>query len=67
MFNYQESTLEEMVQHVKEASSASVTRMKRFYQKKGCDEVVKKIDMARECVKLEKVQQRMKDIENVQS
>ena len=64
MFDYQNASLEEMVEHVKTASSAAVTRMKRFYEKKGDKEVVKKIDMARECVKLEKVQQRMSDLEN---
>lgn len=65
MFDYQNSTLEEMIAHIKTASSASVTRMKRFYQKKGDEVVVKKIDMAREYVKLEKVQQRMDALKDV--
>lgn len=65
MFNYKSSTLEEMIAHVKKASGASITRMKRFYQKKGDSDVVKKIDMARECVKLEKIQQRMSALKDV--
>jgi hypothetical protein len=65
MFDYQKASLEEMIEHVKTASSASVTRMKRFYEKKGSKDVVQKIDMARECVKLEKVQQRMEALKNV--
>lgn len=65
MFDYQNATLDQMIEHIKTASSAAVTRMKRFYQLKGNVDVVKKIDMARECVKLEKVQQRMEALKNV--
>jgi len=64
MFNYVDATLEQMVEHVKESSIAAITKMKAYYRNKGNEEVVKKIDLARECVKLEKVQQRMSDLKN---
>lgn len=65
MFDYKEATLEEMVEHIKTSSTSLITRMKRYHRGVGNDDVVKKIDKAREYIKLEKVQQRLKDIDNV--
>lgn len=65
MFDYKEATLEEMVEHIKASSTSLITRMKRYHRSAGNYDIVKKIDKAREYIKLEKVQQRLKDIDNV--
>lgn len=64
MFDYKNSTLDQMIAHVKIASTALVSRMRQYHAKKGNKEVVKMIDMARQRVKLEKVQQRMDELQN---
>lgn len=65
MFDYKEATLDEMIEHIKVSSTSLITRMKRYHRSAGNYDVVKKIDMAREYIKLGKAQQRLKDIDNV--
>jgi hypothetical protein len=64
MFDYQNATIEQMVEHIKKAKSALVSRMRQYHKNKGNEKVVKMIDIARERVKLEKVQQRMDELQN---
>lgn len=64
MFDYHNCSLEQMIEHIKNCPTGQISRMRQYHKKRGNKEVVKKIDMARECVKLEKVQQRMSDLQN---
>lgn len=47
MFDYQESSLEEVVAHIKKSSRQAVTEAKKYYAAKGREDVVAKIDKAR--------------------
>lgn len=47
MFNYQESSVEEIAEHVKKSSRQAVTEAKKYYAAKGREDVVAKIDKAR--------------------
>lgn len=47
MFDYQESSLEAVVEHVKRSSRQAVTEAKKYYAQKGREDVVAKIDKAR--------------------
>ena len=65
MFDYKNSSTDEMINHVKTSSSALITRMRTYHVKHNNPDIVKKIDSAREYIKLEKIQKRLKDLENV--
>lgn len=47
MFNYQESSLDQVVDHVKKSSRQAVTEAKKYYSERGRDDVVEKINKAR--------------------
>lgn len=47
MFDYQESSLEDVVAHVKKSSRQAVTEAKKYYAAKGREDIVVKIDKAR--------------------
>lgn len=65
MFDYKNSSTDEMISHIKKSSSALITRMRTYHVKHNNPDIVKKIDSAREYVKLEKIQKRLKELENV--
>lgn len=64
MFDYTNATLEQMIEHVKNSSTALISRMRQYHRTKGNSDIVKKIDMAREYAKLDKLKQRLSDLEN---
>lgn len=64
MFNYQNCTIDELVEHVKCASRGAITQAKKYYLERGMTEVSDKIDKARKISSRDKVvekAQRMSD------
>ena len=61
--NYVESSLEEMIDYLATAKSETVTKMRQFHKNKGNNDVVEKIDNARKYVKLLKLRQQIKLLE----
>lgn len=53
--NYQECTVEELVEHVMRKSKQAITQQLMYYQKKGNTEVVVKIKKARMLAKQKKL------------
>jgi hypothetical protein len=47
MFDYQESSVEQIAEHVKKSSRQAITGAKKYYASKGREDVVQKIDKAR--------------------
>lgn len=64
MFDYQNATLDQMIEHVKGTKSAVISRMRQYHKKKGNTSIVKMIDIARQCVKLDKLKQQMDTLQN---
>lgn len=55
MFNYQECTFEELVEHVKKSSRGAITQAKKYYIAKGELELVEAIDRARKVASRDKL------------
>lgn len=47
MFNYKESSVDQIVEHIKKSSRQAVTEAKKYYATKGREDIVAKIDKAR--------------------
>lgn len=62
--NFKTATLEQMIEHVKCSNGFTITHARNYYQKKGREDVTTKIDLARELIKLDKIQKTVNKLSN---
>lgn len=62
--NFKTATLEQMIQLVKFSNEFTITHARNYYQKKGREDVTTKIDLARELIKLDKIQKTVNKLSN---
>lgn len=62
--NFKTATLEQMIQHVRDSNGFTITHARNYYQKKGREDVTTKIDLARELIKLDKIQKTVDKLSN---
>lgn len=67
MFNYKDSTLDALVQHVLVSSRQTLTQAKKYYAAKGVDDVVEKINVARILAQQERIGGKFAVVQNGES
>lgn len=61
-FNYQTATTEQLVEHLKTASSPSVSGLRAYYIKQNNKHMIDQIDLARKLLKIERAEKRLQQL-----